>query len=85
MSYLTKIDGYPDADDAVPGMAFFTKTGPPGMTCGLCRHYGYYRINRKGKSVRALKCAKYKALNCGRDGDDISKNNQACKYFEGKP
>jgi len=94
MSYMTKIEGYPEADDCKPGMAFFAGTGPAGKTCGDCKHRGYSRQSQKGtwsdglqqdvyRSYRVNKCAMFKKLS-GHHGQDISKQYAACKYFEAK-
>jgi len=80
---MTKIEGCPDRVNAVPGMAYFSDTGPFATTCGECRYLGYSRESRSGKWHRVSKCAKFKELT-GRHGADVSKANASCKYFAAK-
>jgi len=80
MGVMTKIDGAPDREEAIAGMAFYAGTGPIGTTCGGCAHRGYYRVNGAGKSVRWLGCKVFKSLT-GRHGRVVSKLNPSCKYF----
>lgn len=95
MSAMTKIEGVPDSDSALPGMAFFAGTGPAGATCGLCKHRGYFRQSARGsfdkrtnstvhKSYRVTKCAQFKRMT-GRHGSDVDADYAACKYFEAAP
>ena len=94
MSALTAIEGVPDSDDAVPGMAFFAGSGPSGKTCGGCKFRGYKRSGIYPKWNEALQrevyrtynvqsCAKFKEMT-GRHGSPVDKDNRACKYFEPK-
>jgi|HubBroStandDraft_4_1064222.scaffolds.fasta_scaffold603289_3 hypothetical protein len=73
MSYMTKIEGVADTDDAIPGMAFFAGTGPHGKTCGDCKHHGLTRESRNGtwserlqqtvyRSYRTTQCAMFLAF-----------------------
>lgn len=89
---LTRIDGVPDSDSVVPGMAHFAGSGPYGKTCGDCRHRGYEREKKRGKWdetlrqyvsewYRYLGCAKFKQLT-GTSGPVIRSDNRSCKYFE---
>lgn len=94
MSYMTKIDGVPDSDDALPGMAFFAGTGPLDKTCGTCKHRGLSRQSGKGKwsekhqqimfrTYRTAACAMFKKLS-GNYGPVVKKIYPACKYYEQK-
>jgi hypothetical protein len=81
-SVLTQIEGVPDRDSVKPGMAFFTGTGPPGETCGVCEHCGPTSdTDRKTGKVR---CAVFLKL-ASRRGETISKQYAACKYFSARP
>lgn len=95
MSYMTKIIGVADTDDALPGMAFFAGTGPAGKTCGGCKYRGLARESRKAtysersqqfvhKSYRTTQCAMFKKLSGGTFGTPVKKYYPACKYFEAK-
>lgn len=94
MSYMTRLEGVPDTDDAKPGMAYFAGTGPDGKTCGQCKHRGLTRQSRKGtwseklqqivhKSYRTTQCAMFKKL-AGMHGTAVKKDYPCCKYFEPK-
>jgi len=94
MSYMTKLDGVPDTDNAKPGMAFFEGTGPVDKTCGDCKHRGLTRQSKKAKwsdklnqliykSYRTTQCSMYKKLS-GTHGAAVKKYYLACKYFEQK-
>jgi hypothetical protein len=94
MSYMTKIDGVADADDALPGMAFFAGTGPYGKTCGDCKFRGLTRQSQKAtynearqefvhKSYRTTQCVMFKKL-AGMHGTPVKADYPACKYFETK-
>lgn len=71
MSYMTRLEGVPDTDDAKPGMAYFAGTGPIGKTCGKCEFFK----NRK--------CQMFFTL-IKTTGDNIKGSFKACKYFEQK-
>lgn len=92
MDYMTKLEGVPSKDDAMPGMAYFAGTGPAGKTCAQCKHRGLVRESRKAtfserlqdfvhKSYRTTQCAMFKRL-CGDYGAAVKKTYPACKYFE---
>ena len=81
MGILTKIEGCPDRDTAIPGMAFFAGTGPPGRTCGDCLHRGYSREGKNGKWKKTTGCKVFKSLT-GQHGAAVSKGNASCNYFE---
>ena len=91
MSYMTKLAGVPDRDDARPGMAYFAGTGPQGKTCGDCAHHGYEREvlspRHDGGTVRQRKfhggCHRYKQL-AGHDGPVVKKAYAACREFQEK-
>jgi hypothetical protein len=92
--HLTKIPGVPDATNAVPGMAHFAGTGPPGKLCENCAFWRYYRKTAEKwnpqqeaftyRSRRHGGCEKYWKL-AGRHGPAISGKNRCCKYFEPGP
>lgn len=95
MSFLTKLPGVADSDDALPGMAFFAGTGPVGKTCGHCLHRGLSRQGTKGKyseklkdfvykTYRTTQCAMFKKLNSGVYGAAVKSDYPSCKYFEEK-
>jgi len=92
MSFMTKIEGVADTDQAIPGMAFFAGTGPDGKTCGACKHRGLTRRSQKAtyseqakdfvhKTYRTTQCAMFKKL-AGTHGSAVKKDYPACKYFE---
>lgn len=94
MDVMTKIEGVPTRDQAIPGMAFFAGTGPEGKTCGGCKHRGLTRTSRKSrwvehlqqfvhKTYRTKQCAKFKKL-AGVYGSAVKEDYPACKYFEAK-
>lgn len=94
MSFMTKIDGVADSDDALPGMAFFANTGPYGKTRGDCKHRGLTRQSQKAvyseakqefvhRSYRTAQCAKFKKL-AGEYGAAVKADYPSCKYFEAK-
>jgi hypothetical protein len=94
MSYMTKIDGVPDTDDAMPGMAFFAGTGPYGKTCGDCKFRGLIRESKKvtynerlqqfvHRSYRTTQCVMFKKLS-GVHGSSVKGDYPSCKYFEEK-
>jgi hypothetical protein len=66
---LTKIETAPDRNEAVPGMAHFLGSGPPGTYCSRCRFY-------LGK-----RCEKYRRM-MGHSGPAFSSANRSCKYYE---
>jgi hypothetical protein len=74
---LTRIEGCPDRNSVRPGMAHFAGTGPFGETCGSCAHLAS-TDRKKGR------CAMFKKL-AGHRGEEVDKNNAACKYFEARP
>lgn len=92
MSYLTKLDGVPDSNDAKPGMAFFAGTGPAGKVCADCKFRGLVRESQKGvynerlqqfiyRSYRTTQCVMFKRL-AGEYGAAVGRDYPACKYFE---
>lgn len=81
MERLTSLPGVPDKSDAVPGMAYFRNTGPFATFCGGCRHRGYFRVGKTGKSRKVMACAKYRELS-GRHGPVVDRYNGSCKYFQ---
>lgn len=95
MGKLTKLEGVPDSeDDVIPGMAYLPGTGPPGKTCGDCKHRGLTREGKKlkwneglqqlvPKMMRTAQCAMFKKL-AMRYGVAVKKRYPACKYFEPK-
>lgn len=94
MSFMTKIEGVADTDDALPGMAFFAGTGPYGKTCGDCKFRGLIRESQKAtynenlqqfvhKSYRTTQCAMFKKL-AGNHGTPVKADYPACKYFEAR-
>jgi len=94
MSFMTKIEGVADTDDALPGMAFFAGTGPYGKTCGSCKHRGLTRESHKAtysertlqfvhKTYRTTQCAMFKRLS-GQHGTPVKADYPACKYYEDK-
>jgi hypothetical protein len=94
MSYMTKIEGVPDTDDAKGGIAYFAGTGPEGATCGKCRYRGSSRQSTRGewseklqrnvyRTYRTAQCAMFRKL-AGRNGAPVKKTYAACKYFESK-
>lgn len=94
MDTMTKLEGVPSRDDALPGMAFFASTGPAGKTCGDCKHRGLVRKSQKAtysetaqefvhKSYRTTQCSMFKKL-AGQHGSAVKKDYPACKYFEPK-
>jgi len=95
MDIMTKLEGVPSRDQAIPGMAYFAGTGPDGKTCGDCKHRGLTRESRKAtysekikefvhKTYRTTQCKVFKRLNGGVHGTPVQKDYPACKYFEQK-
>lgn len=83
---LTRIEGVPAKEDlraGIRGMAHFPGTGPFGTFCGNCKHYGYFRESRHGKSYRTTACWMFKKLT-GKYGPRIKRDNNSCKYFDEK-
>jgi hypothetical protein len=78
MSFLTRIEGVPDRDDAIEGMAHFAGSGPVGKTCGDCKHHGGLVRSKRRIWDR---CAMFKQLT-GEHGPEVSKYNKSCRYFE---
>jgi len=94
MDYMTKLDGVPSTDDAIPGMAFFAGTGPFGKTCGDCKFRGLYRQSQNEswnekiqnfvrKTYRTAQCQMFKKL-AGEYGAAVKADYPACKYYEAK-
>lgn len=94
MDTMTKLEGVPTRDQAIPGMAFFAGTGPVDKTCGQCKHRGLTRQSQKAtyserlkefvhKTYRTTQCVMFKKL-AGDYGSAVAKSNPACKYFEQK-
>lgn len=94
MSFMTKIEGVPDSDQALPGMAFFAGSGPDGKTCGDCKYRGLTRQSQKSKwsqmaqqfihrTYRTKQCSMFKRL-AGVHGSAVKADYAACKYFETK-
>jgi hypothetical protein len=92
---MTKISGVADTDNVVPGMSFFSGTGPDGTTCGGCKHRGYYRQSSRGHwneamktlithTYRVTKCAMFNRMT-GHHGANIDADTPSCKYYEKKP
>jgi len=89
--HLTEIPGMPDRATAVPGMAHFAGTGPPGKHCGDCEFKGYSRQRAERwdpalqmmvtRTYRYGGCRKYRQLTSSH-GAEVSKANKACKYFK---
>lgn len=88
-------DGYSPEEarqhrQTVPGMAFFSATGPLGRCCEECAFYGCNHVvrNKAGDAVRTVfhsnRCAKFSELVGGKRGDPIPPKTEACKYFEVK-
>lgn len=91
---MTRLEGVPSKDEAIPGMAYFAGTGPFGKTCGDCRHRGYQVQSKKerwnddlqqfiSKSYRTTKCAMFRRL-AGENGPAVKADCKSCKYFEQK-
>ena len=70
----------------VPGMAYFSGTGPEGKTCGDCKY-----LERRVVKFFQYSCNKYKELTNFKnrlskaDAEFDSPNLKSCKYFEEKP
>jgi hypothetical protein len=78
--FMTRIEGVPDRSAVKAGMAHFANSGPPGKTCGSCKHC----IDASsGGQKGATRCAMFRKLT-GRRGETISKKYAACRYFEPK-
>jgi hypothetical protein len=93
MRVMTRLPGVPDSDQAKPGMAYFSGTGPAGKTCGDCSFRTYQTkvqvVAGDGTTatvwdtVPAKGCLKYKQMT-GRDGPEIKKYYAACREFQEK-
>lgn len=94
MDHLTTIEGIPDRSAAIPGMAHFAGTGPPGKTCGDCVHRGYKRRSERetwSEHARAFVARVYKVNACdmfrrltGKHGPPIEAGNRSCRHFAGR-
>jgi hypothetical protein len=71
---LTRAKGEFDRADIVPGMAFFSATGPRGTFCTDCRW------RRDIKSSRKIRCALFKLMR-GYDGEAFDHVVASCKYM----
>jgi hypothetical protein len=76
MSYMTRLPGVFDKNNALPGMAYFSGSGPQGKTCGGCAFRGY---QRDGKYHGG--CRRYRQL-AGHDGPAVKKTYPACREFQ---
>jgi hypothetical protein len=65
------------AAGTMPGMAYFSGTGPLGATCGECSHCAL------AEKTRIPHCAKATQMR-GKKSTPIRKSIAACKYFENK-
>jgi hypothetical protein len=90
----THVDGVPDREDAIKGMAHFAGGGPAGTTCGGCAFRGLMRVpkytmlkdgdaERPVKPYRHLGCRKYFEMT-NRYGIKVDAENRSCKYYEVK-
>ena len=78
---LTQIDGVPDRNNLIRGVAYFAGTGPASEVCRNCKNYGYVRESRFKNYYHTTACHMFKKLT-GKHGPRINKSTPACKYFD---
>jgi hypothetical protein len=81
--HLTKLGGEFRKSSAVPGMAYFSGTGPDGTFCHQCAELNNgKRPLDTGHTGRYAKhhCNRFRLL-AGMDGPKIEGGNPSCKYF----
>ena len=67
----------------IPGMVFFSGTGPTGKTCRGCIHWQCTAPPNDPPWNRTIHyCLKHAALMGGRRGPQVKGAEAACKYFE---
>ena len=71
-------DRTPNYEQSVPGMAYFSGTGPPGTTCDNCV---FFKIETESHSRGS--CLKYVEFT-GKIGPKFYRYKSSCKYFENK-
>jgi hypothetical protein len=76
--HLTSDNNTELAQATLPGQAHFAGGGPFGATCGGCAH-----CVTKGDGHRKLHCDLHRIMRRAW-GPAISRDANACKYFEGK-
>lgn len=64
----------------VPGMAHWSGTGPPGATCGKCRHH--MSLPNHLEKMVLKRCAKYFHLVQKVGPEPIPNKTVACRYWE---
>lgn len=74
------------ADDqyrvTAPGQAHFAGTGPSGMNCRQCRHWGSRMKDLPGPQVQRAQCGKYIELTKDAKGPPVPARALACQHFE---
>jgi hypothetical protein len=89
IDHLTRIPGVQSRVDAVPGMAHFRGSGPPGTECRSCFFYGSQPGPRprriptfeEYRSKRCGNCLKYEQLMSQR-GPKVHGSNASCRYYK---
>jgi hypothetical protein len=89
--HLTSVDPRLDSmvRDTRPGMAHWGHSGPPGTTCGQCKHFGYSAPlrNGHGETVGAKgfpkSCHLFFTL-MRQHGRPLPPSQASCRHFEPK-
>ncbi len=68
---------------SVPGMAHFALTGPAGRTCRECVNWGRgkKKFARDCGDLKPCRCAKFRSLMHGVEGDGVPHDTPSCKFF----
>jgi hypothetical protein len=72
---MTRIPGVADKSSVLPGMAWYSGTGPQGTTCGTCVHRRTHIPTR---------CMKFQMLT-GKFGPMVRAFWYSCRYYEERP
>lgn len=82
---LTQVEGVPNREQLIPGMAYFAGTGPAGTTCGTCHFRGYWRKSMSSDNTyHTSGCAMFRSLSGGKHGSRLKSDTPSCKYYEKK-
>lgn len=68
----------------VPGMAFWSMSGPAGSVCRECSLWGSYTPHKRDAEgfLRNRRCVKYTRLKQGEAGPGVPPQTPSCKFFE---
>lgn len=86
--HLTKPQGEALAKhqaDTVDGMAHWAGSGPEGVTCRECDHWGSpagFKRDPESAELLPRRCQKFTRLMAGLDGPGVPHRIAACRHFE---